>query len=160
MKILNPLLGRHAPAVTPIRRGGSTGRVGEFGPTRVNADGSLKLHKGIDLLCPEAWPVFAAHAGVVTRAGWEDPDDDPNDPKDGPRQGYGLRVWIAAADGSVKSVYAHLSKILVTTGHPVQAGDLIGLAGRTGNISADTPTHLHFEVHAPDPQDPAPMLVA
>lgn len=152
MIIHNPLLGRHAPAITPIRRGGSTGRIGEFGPTRVNADGSPKLHKGIDLLCCEAWPVFAAHSGAVTRAGWENPAD--------PHQGYGQRIWLAAQDGGVKTVYAHLSKILVTTGQAVQAGDLIGLAGRTGNISGDTPTHLHFEVHAPEPQDPAPMLVS
>ena len=139
MKRTNPLLGRTVDAVTPIRTGGVTGRIGEFGWTRRDPTGAPKQHKGLDLLAPEAWPVFAAHAGVVERAGWEN-DDDPN-------QGYGQRVWLAGA--GIRSVYAHLSKILVAVGASVAEGALIGLVGRTGNIagSKGIPTHLHFEVH-------------
>jgi murein DD-endopeptidase MepM/ murein hydrolase activator NlpD len=119
--------------------------------TRVAPDGSPKMHKGVDLLCIEKWPVFAAHDGKVARAGWENEDN--------LKQGYGMRVWIVSLGGEMKTVYAHLSMILVPLGAIVQAGDLIGLTGRTGNITADVPTHLHFEVHVPDAVDPAPMLV-
>lgn len=150
-RLLNPLLGRSAPAVTPIRRGGVTGRVGEFGLTRVSSSGQPKMHKGIDLLCPESWPVFAAHAGTVERAGYENPAK--------PSQGYGLRIWVRSADGAVATVYAHLSKLLVSPFDTVEAGQLIGLTGRSGNVGDGTPTHLHFEVHAPDPVDPARVLV-
>lgn len=149
MKLVNPLLGRAALAVTPIRMGGVTGRVGEFGMTRVESDGRPKMHRGLDLLCPVSWPVFAAHAGVVDRAGWESEAN--------PAQGFGLRVWLTG-DG-VRTCYAHLSKILVERGAHVAAGDLVGLTGRTGNITEGIPTHLHFEVWAPDAVDPAPLLI-
>jgi murein DD-endopeptidase MepM/ murein hydrolase activator NlpD len=126
--------------VTPIRTGGSNGLVGSFGPVRRNPDGSVKDHKGIDLLCVVNWPVFAVHGGTVVVAGWENEAD--------PSQGYGRRVKIETAMGQLRTVYAHLGAIKVKKGDKVQQGDIIAVAGRSGNIG-DTaiPTHLHFEVH-------------
>jgi murein DD-endopeptidase MepM/ murein hydrolase activator NlpD len=155
----NPLLGRIAPSLTPIRTGGETGLVGSFGPTRRNSDGSVKQHKGLDLLCHVGWFVFACHDGTVSVAGWEN-DNDMN-------QGYGRRVKIESGGGKLRTVYAHLSEIVVKVGRRVTAGDVIGKAGRTGNVGdrLAIPTHLHFETHIGNgndewtPVDPAAWIM-
>jgi murein DD-endopeptidase MepM/ murein hydrolase activator NlpD len=135
--------------------GGASGRIGEFGPTRFYADGRPKLHKGVDLLCVFGWPVFAVQDGVAVAAGWENEADTS--------QGYGRRVRIESGGGMLVTVYAHLASINVKQGHRVARGDVIGTAGRSGNVGTDmvaVPTHLHFEVWvgeasgATDPVDP------
>jgi murein DD-endopeptidase MepM/ murein hydrolase activator NlpD len=151
--VTHPLLGRAVKSereLTPVRSGGFTGKVGSFGPTRVHADGSPKMHKGVDLLCPERWPVFAAHGGTVERAGWEHQVYHT--------QGYGMRVRLVGKEAV--TVYAHLSELFVVQDQVVAEGDVIGRAGRTGNIEPSTPTHLHFELHlAGGPVDPEANLV-
>lgn len=42
-----------------------------------------------------------------------------------------------------RSTYAHMSQLFVTVGQSVNAGDVIGLVGSTGNSTAP---HLHFAV--------------
>ncbi len=56
--------------------------------------------------------------------------------------GYGNVVVVRHLNG-LETVYAHLSKILVETGKFIQAGEYVGLGGRTGR---STGAHLHFEV--------------
>ncbi len=64
--------------------------------------------------------------------------------------GWGMYVWTSSQQyvrGGYKTyyhVYAHLSRVDVTTGTIVQPSTQIGLSGNTGNSS--TP-HLHFQVH-------------
>lgn len=155
----NPLLGRVAPAVTPVRTGGVTGLVGSFGPTRRNADGSVHEHKGIDLLSPLGWPVWAVHEGVVILAGWENENDS--------LQGYGKRVWVESSMRTLKTVYAHLSAIRVKVGDHVGKETILGTTGRTGNVGQQmsVPTHLHFETLVGDgkgnwtPVDPEKWLM-
>jgi len=55
--------------------------------------------------------------------------------------GYGNYVVIDNGN-NVTSLYAHLSKIVVTKGQNVQPGDVIGLEGQTGWA---TGPHVHFE---------------
>ncbi|MEN8878937.1 MAG: M23 family metallopeptidase, partial [Polaribacter sp.] len=43
-----------------------------------------------------------------------------------------------------KTIYAHLSKMVVRRGEKVKRGDLIGYVGSTGLSVAP---HLHYEVH-------------
>jgi hypothetical protein len=86
------------------------------------------LHAGVDLAADPNEPVLAAGAGMVVRAGWN--------------AGYGYEVEIQHADGLVTR-YSHLSTTLVLEGTPVQPGDALGLAGRTGTA---TGVHLHFEL--------------
>jgi murein DD-endopeptidase MepM/ murein hydrolase activator NlpD len=152
--MIHPLLGRTARSAYEllIRTGGATGRVGFYGLTRTNRDGSPKMHKGLDLLCVERQPIYAAHVGRIDRAGWENPRDQS--------QGYGQRLWLV--DGDCRTCYAHLDTILVSKpGTHVEAGQLIALAGRTGNLGTGIPTHLHFEVHGlTGPVDPLPLLRA
>ena len=55
--------------------------------------------------------------------------------------GYGGIVVVRHSNG-VETFYAHLSKIKVRVNQKVKAGDLIGLAGRTGRATTE---HLHME---------------
>ncbi|MFZ8825446.1 MAG: M23 family metallopeptidase, partial [Candidatus Caldipriscus sp.] len=56
--------------------------------------------------------------------------------------GYGNVVVINHGRG-IKTLYAHLSKILVREGQKVRRGQIIGLVGSTGKSVAP---HLHYEV--------------
>ncbi|MCI9272991.1 MAG: peptidoglycan DD-metalloendopeptidase family protein [Clostridiales bacterium] len=57
--------------------------------------------------------------------------------------GYGNYVMIAHDDGTIMTVYAHLSRVDVTQGQRVSRSQIIGLAGTTGQSSGP---HLHYEV--------------
>jgi murein DD-endopeptidase MepM/ murein hydrolase activator NlpD len=101
-------------------------------------NGEVRGHLGADLSNGRGGdPVRAAAHGVVVRAddgGWNG--------------AYGAVVVIAhRAPGEpvCYSVYAHLARgsIEVKAGAAVEAGDRLGVVGRTGRASAD---HLHFEV--------------
>ncbi|RAN95950.1 M23 family metallopeptidase [Micromonospora saelicesensis] len=101
------------------------------------------LHAGIDLALPSGTPIHAAAAGTVTQAG------DASD-------GYGNSVFIDHGNGYLTH-YAHQSRIAVTVGQKVKAGQVIGYEGATGDA---TGPHLHFEVHQGmwNQIDPAPFM--
>jgi murein DD-endopeptidase MepM/ murein hydrolase activator NlpD len=86
-------------------------------------------HLAIDIATGLGAPVWAADAGVVTVAGWNN-------------GGYGNVVMIDHGNGYL-TVYGHLSQVNVVTCQGVSAGTVIGSAGSTGN---STGAHLHFEV--------------
>lgn len=56
-------------------------------------------------------------------------------------RGYGTCLIINHPNGS-QTLYAHLSKILVSVGDEVSQGETIALSGNTGN---STGPHLHYE---------------
>ncbi|MFH2038880.1 MAG: M23 family metallopeptidase [Chloroflexota bacterium] len=87
-------------------------------------------HLGIDLAAGEGAPVYAADSGVVTKA------------IGGYNGGYGNVIMIDHGNGYF-TLYAHLSQINVYQCQGVYAGNMIGLAGNTGNSFG---AHLHFEV--------------
>ncbi|MEW2143161.1 M23 family metallopeptidase [Micromonospora vinacea] len=103
------------------------------------------LHAGIDLALPSGTPIRAAASGTVTQAG------DASD-------GYGNSVFIDHGNGYLTH-YAHQSRIAVTVGQSVKAGQVIGYEGATGDA---TGPHLHFEVHQGmwNQIDPAPFMRA
>ena len=86
-------------------------------------------HLGIDIAAGLGTAVWAADSGVVIYAG-------------AIAGGYGNMVMIDHGNG-YQTLYAHLSGIKVQCGQSVARGQLIGLAGSTGN---STGPHLHFEV--------------
>ena len=98
-------------------------------------------HAGLDFNGETGDPVYAATDGRVEYAEFN-------------YGGYGNLVMIMRADGT-QTRYTHLDKIKVRKGERVNAGDLIGTIGNTGNSSG---SHLHFEVRVGDaltPTNPA-----
>lgn len=98
-------------------------------------------HNGIDLGVPIGTPVRAALSGTILATGDTDLSHDP----------YGKQCWsfgkwimIAHANG-LNTMYAHLSKRVVTKGVKVTTGQIIGYSGMTGYA---TGPHLHFGVYA------------
>jgi murein DD-endopeptidase MepM/ murein hydrolase activator NlpD len=89
---------------------------------------SEEVHPGIDLAVPEGSKVKASGGGVVQRAGTD--------------SAYGQFVLLQHPSG-YQSMYGHLSRILVSRGDTVAAGQVIALSGNTGRSTAP---HLHFEV--------------
>lgn len=90
-----------------------------------------QLHNGQDYAAPIGAPVYAAHAGRVSRLWWDEfANGDP---------AGGNMLKISSANLSTS--YAHLSGYAVAVGQHVQAGDLVGYVGKTG---AATGPHLHF----------------
>jgi len=144
--IVHPLFGRKANGASarwPVRAGGVTGRVGSFGETRRNSDGSPKMHRGIDWLAPVGSAVYAAHDGRVQRCGEQSEG-----------KGYGQRIYLyldgTGSHVSLLTIYAHLCVQFVSLGEVVRPGHCIGRVGRSGNVADDCPDHLHFEVREGD----------
>jgi murein DD-endopeptidase MepM/ murein hydrolase activator NlpD len=87
------------------------------------------LHGGVDIAAPIGTPIYAAHSGVVARAGTA--------------TGFGYAVYIRGDDGAV-TVYGHVNEYVVRAGERVDAGERIATVGNRGQ---STGPHLHFEVH-------------
>lgn len=93
-------------------------------------DGEQESHSGIDIPAPAGTPIYAAAPGVVsTNAHWS----------------YGICVKVSV-DGQTTNVYGHMLARAegITDGVQVEAGQLIGYVGSTGN---STGNHLHFQVN-------------
>ncbi len=98
-------------------------------------------HPGIDLHASYGDPIHACLGGTVIIAAWEG--------------GYGNAVVIDDG-GGMANLYAHQSRMAVSVGQVVTAGQVIGYIGSTGY---STGPHLHFEVRVSgNPIDPAPYL--
>jgi murein DD-endopeptidase MepM/ murein hydrolase activator NlpD len=101
-----------------------------------------RRHEGVDIDAGYGSRVVAPQRGVVIAAG-------PG------QRGYGLVVQIDHGDG-ITTLFAHLSKVIARVGQPVTQGDVIGLVGATGEVTA---AHLHYEVHVGGvPRNPMPWL--
>jgi len=87
-------------------------------------------HWGIDIGGDLGNPIYAADAGVVVYAGWND-------------WGYGNVIVIDHGNGW-QTLYAHLNEVYVNCGDYINfGGQLIGAMGSTGNSSGP---HLHYEM--------------
>jgi murein DD-endopeptidase MepM/ murein hydrolase activator NlpD len=87
----------------------------------------MDFHMGLDIRSNYEW-VKATKYGKVTYAGW--------------LGGYGKTVLVAHP-GGWKSLYGHLSRIIVREGQYVKQGQFVGKSGTTGYSSGP---HLHFEL--------------
>ncbi|MER5732235.1 peptidoglycan DD-metalloendopeptidase family protein [Streptomyces sp. NPDC002138] len=108
--------------VTPIE--------GSYVSTQYGVGGSMwssGSHTGIDFHAGVGTVVRAVGAGVIVEAG--------------NGGAYGNNIVIKHNDGTYTQ-YAHLSRLSVSAGEQVTAGQQIGLSGDTGNVSG---AHLHFE---------------
>lgn len=99
--------------------------------------GFSSIHSGVDLSAQTGTPVMAANGGTVIFAGWSN-------------WGYGWSVVLA--HGPYTTLYGHLSAVYAQCGSYVNAGQVIGAVGSSGDSSGP---HLHFEIRYNDiPTDP------
>jgi murein DD-endopeptidase MepM/ murein hydrolase activator NlpD len=154
--VLALVLGAPPIEIFPILGGGQFSS--SYGAPR---DGGARQHKGNDIFADKMTPVLAVASGVVVGA--------PSGP--GERCCY---VKVRHADGGV-SVYLHLNNDTpgsddgagwglaegIAEGVAVDAGDVIGFVGDSGNAEG-TPPHLHFEFRhdGEEAVDPYEMLSA
>jgi len=99
------------------------------------------MHEGVDIAGPRGTPVYAAATGTVTRAECSSPYCDADGGLDVP--GYGNVVEVDHGGGE-STLYGHLTSYTVAAGQDVEAGQVIGYQGSTGN---STGVHLHYETH-------------
>jgi murein DD-endopeptidase MepM/ murein hydrolase activator NlpD len=102
-----------------------------FGAPRPAVPGGW--HHGEDIFAAEGTPLLAVADGTLHTIGFN-------------RLG-GYRLWLRDSFGN-EFYYAHLSAFspLAVEGRSVQAGDVIGFVGDTGDAEGGSP-HLHFEIH-------------
>lgn len=100
-----------------------------------------RLHKGTDWALPSGTPVLAAAEGTVVECNYRPAP-------------WGTQALIQHRNGYYTR-YAHLSRCDVGANDQVQAGQQIGLSGKSGTKHA----HLHLSVYCqgggtpPDPED-------
>ena len=108
-------------AVLPVQ-GTISSRYGVSSRIRVST------HTGLDIAATTGTPIKVVSDGTVTFAGWSG--------------SYGYLVKVDHGNG-VETWYGHTSKMYVTAGEKVSAGETIAAVGSTGN---STGPHLHFEI--------------
>lgn len=98
--------------------------------SRYGADESIRdhTHKGLDLAADYGEDIHAAADGIIKVADWWD--------------GYGNLIIIDHGNG-IETYYGHCSKLYVSEGQTVKAGDVVAAVGSTGD---STGNHCHFEI--------------
>lgn len=86
-----------------------------------------RVHTGIDIKLNRGDSVYCAFDGIVRVSRYY--------------SGYGNIVVVRHYNG-IETVYAHLSRRLVSVNDTLKCGQVLGLGGRTGRATCD---HLHFE---------------
>ena len=140
--------------VWPLPRGRLTQ---PFGPSPGNSFlvDSVETHDGVDMATFCGDRIVAAHDGVVLAAGrdylaaigWRGDLAPYRRWLDSHSAWIDLPITVVIDDGDTyRTVYAHFSKIVVSVGQHVQAGQLLGYEGRTGHA---TGCHLHFGLFSP-----------
>jgi hypothetical protein len=130
LRALDRLIGKARKALVllpsrwPVRGGVNS----DFGNRLSPWTKTPEFHSGIDIGARTGAPVRAPAPGTVYFAG--------SHPE------YGLTVILDHSD-NVRTIYGHLSKILVQRGMPVERHATVGLVGSTGRSSGP---HLHYEV--------------
>ncbi len=98
---------------------------------------------GINIAAELGTPIHAAAKGTVSYAD--------------KLKGYGNLILIQHDNGYV-TAYAHAQSMMVSAGDRVDRGEVIGFAGKSGDVA--TP-QLHFEIRrGVKPVDPKPLLMA
>jgi len=124
---------RCRPSIQPISNKDLTRVASPFGIRIHPFYKVLKMHTGMDFTAPTGTEVYSTGDGVVVDVSRS-------------KRGYGNYVIIDHGFG-YKTLYAHLSEILVRPGTKVKRGGVIGLVGNTGMSMAP---HLHYEVRLSD----------
>ncbi len=118
---------QNAPSMHPL--GKDTKVTSHFGMRMHPFLKKQAFHKGIDFKAAMGTPIYATADGKVKAVIESD-------------QGHGNHV-ILQHDTEYKTVYANLSRFVVSAGTTVKKGQLIAYSGNSG---ASTAPHLHYEV--------------
>ena len=120
------------PAIQPISNKDLTRMASGFGYRIHPVYKTRKMHTGMDFSAVTGTEIYATGDGTVDIA-------ETNS------KGNGYGKYVVLEHGySYKTLYGHMSKVLVKPGQKVKRGDVIGLVGSTGTSVAP---HLHYEVH-------------
>jgi len=90
--------------------------------------GEGAFHKGVDIAANEGVGVRVTADGIVVHAGYD--------------SGYGRLVVVDHGNG-MQTYYAHLAAFRGHPGQELRRGDVVGLVGASGRVTAP---HLHYEV--------------
>ena len=102
-----------------------------------------RRHEGIDIFAPKGTPVVSTTRGIIMRVGMNR---------------LGGQIVGVLGPGLEWHYYAHLDRFgTFREGDLVQAGDVLGYVGNTGNARG-TPSHLHYGIYRDGPQNPYPRL--
>lgn len=136
---------KHTPSIRPVLR--ELSRITDSYGMRIHPLVERKKHHdGLDIAAEVGTDVYSAAAGMVIRA----------EANYKPGSGYGKVIVIDHGYG-YKTLYGHLSKVMVREGERVERWQIIGLVGKTG---LTTGSHLHFEVHVNDtPVNPIDYII-
>lgn len=99
-----------------------------FGERNSPTEGASSYHQGIDISVPSGTSIVAAASGEVVTASYS--------------AASGNYIMLYHGD-STYTVYMHASKLNVSVGQTVEAGQVIAFAGSTG---ISTGSHLHFAI--------------
>ncbi len=100
-----------------------------------------KFHRGLDIAAEYGSAILATGAGVITWADWS--------------HGCGRMIEIDHGQG-IATRYCHASRLLVSVGDEVLAGETVALVGSSGN---STGPHCHYELEIDGEKvDPIPYL--
>ncbi|MCK4080450.1 M23 family metallopeptidase [Acinetobacter radioresistens] len=92
-----------------------------------------RKHEGIDIFAKRGTPVLSTTEGIVRQVGTNNLG--------------GQVVWVTGPD-LTHHYYAHLENYAenITAGDWIEAGEVIGYVGNTGNARG-TPPHLHYGIY-------------
>lgn len=117
------------PRAVPIGQPVAGRITSRYGMRRHPILGYVRMHAGLDFGARYGSPIYAVADGTVTYAGRHG--------------GHGKYVRIQHS-GGLGTGYAHMSRIAVSSGTHVRAGQVIGYVGSTG---LSTGPHLHLEAY-------------
>ncbi|MGM8887834.1 M23 family metallopeptidase [Psychrobacter sp. 1U2] len=103
-----------------------------------------RTHEGIDIFAPRGTPVQSTTQGIVSKVG---------------ENTLGGRVVMVVGPGGAGHYYAHLEDYAdITPNDWVNAGDIIGYVGDSGNAKG-TPPHVHYGIYiSGSAVNPYPLL--
>ena len=123
------LISHDRPSISPIEKKDNPKVISEYGKRIHPILDVEKMHLGVDIVADVNASVVATANGIVIEVMKLD-------------TGYGNAVIIEHKEG-LKTLYAHLNKVLVTEGEMIRISQKVGTVGNTG---ASTHSHLHYEV--------------
>ena len=98
-----------------------------FGRRNAPTAGASTFHKGVDIACAYGTPIYAAAAGKVVTATYNN----------------SCGNYVIIDHGGYRTIYMHASKLNTTAGSYVKQGQVIAYVGSTG---ISTGPHIHFAI--------------